>query len=361
MALFNASIATLQQFDCFADPSSIGIRWEKWIKRFKMWVIGMNVTMDARKRALLLTFAGEHVQDVFETLPNTGDDADYDGALAALNAHFMPKRNTEFEVFTFGQAGQLSEETLDAYHTRLRQLSKQCGFHDVDMEIKRHIIKTCRSSRVRQKALRDSMTLAKLLDFGRSIEDADHQCAEMEKMTLDPHHISWVNTRQSTRNKTYKQRRDAPHSQPSAPRPNVQQNRHRARQQPSRSKACHHCGGPYPHTKECPAHGKTCHKCGKMNHFSSVCKSSQSSTRHNPVHHVADNTPDNTHQPVVTQVSSDAKYQYVYMCNSDPPVGCPFAVVDMCDTNVRMMIDTGASLNIISHTAYESLASPPVL
>ena len=67
----------------------------KFIKRFEIWLIGMNIIPDKRKRALLLTYAGEHVHGVFETLPNTGDDA-------ALNAHFIPKRNAEFEVFTFG-------------------------------------------------------------------------------------------------------------------------------------------------------------------------------------------------------------------------------------------------------------------
>jgi len=65
--------------------------------------------------------------------------------------------------------------------------------------------------RIRQKALRDKMTLTRLLDFGRNIEDADHQCAEMEKITLYSHHISWVN-RQSTHNKTYKQRPATPQS-----------------------------------------------------------------------------------------------------------------------------------------------------
>ena len=59
----------------------------------------MNIIMDKRKRALLLTFTGEHVHDVFETLPNTGVDANYDSAIVALNAHFIPKRDAEVEVF----------------------------------------------------------------------------------------------------------------------------------------------------------------------------------------------------------------------------------------------------------------------
>ena len=88
-----------------------------------------------------------------------------------------------------------SEESLEAYHTQLHQLSKHCEFHDVEKEIKRHIIKTCTSSHVRQKAIGDKITLTRLLDYGRNIEDVDHKC-EMEKMTLYPHHISWLNSNQ---------------------------------------------------------------------------------------------------------------------------------------------------------------------
>jgi len=98
-ALFTVSLPTLQQFDCFADSSSIGIQWEKFIKRFEIWLIAMNIITDKWACVLLLTFAGEHVQDVFETLPNTGVDANYDCAIVALNTHFIPKRDAEFEVF----------------------------------------------------------------------------------------------------------------------------------------------------------------------------------------------------------------------------------------------------------------------
>ena len=46
----------------------------------------------------------------------------------------MPQRNVEFEVFVFRQVAQASKETLDKFHARLKQLSKNCSFYDVDRE-----------------------------------------------------------------------------------------------------------------------------------------------------------------------------------------------------------------------------------
>ena len=70
-----------------------------------------------RKRALLLHYAGEEVNEIFETLPNTGDN--YDTAVARLTEHFSPKKNTEFEIYKFRQAKQEHGEGIDTFHTRL--------------------------------------------------------------------------------------------------------------------------------------------------------------------------------------------------------------------------------------------------
>ena len=39
---------------------------------------GMNITVAKRKRALLLHYAGPDVDEIFDTLPNTGEDRAYE-------------------------------------------------------------------------------------------------------------------------------------------------------------------------------------------------------------------------------------------------------------------------------------------
>ena len=68
----------------------------------------------------------------------------------------MPQRNVEFEVFVFRQEAQASEETLNTFHARLKQLSKNCSFHDVDREIKSRIIQEWPLNKVQEKGLSES-------------------------------------------------------------------------------------------------------------------------------------------------------------------------------------------------------------
>ena len=85
-------------------------RWsvEKYIKPAweALMLIGMNTTVPKRKRALLLHYAGPDVDEIFDTLPNTGEDNDYDTAVAKLHEYFSPQVNTTYEVYNFRQAKQ---------------------------------------------------------------------------------------------------------------------------------------------------------------------------------------------------------------------------------------------------------------
>jgi len=91
-----------------ADPTAgdIVVRWDKWVRRFRNLLTAINVTDDERHKALLLHYAGEQVCDIFDTLtmdaPGEGETVT-DKAIAALTAHFAPKRNAEYEIYKFHQ------------------------------------------------------------------------------------------------------------------------------------------------------------------------------------------------------------------------------------------------------------------
>ena len=63
-----------------------------------------------------------------------------------LDSYFSPKKNLDFEIFTFHQAAQLPEESVAQFCTRLRKLASTCEFHDVDREIKAALIQNCLST-----------------------------------------------------------------------------------------------------------------------------------------------------------------------------------------------------------------------
>ena len=99
-----------------------------------------NITDPTQKRAVLLSLSGPGVQELFDTLPDTGEDKDFEVAVKKLSDNFAPKQNADFEIYNFRQAIQSPEEHIKAYHTRLRKLAATCNFENPNEQIKRQII-----------------------------------------------------------------------------------------------------------------------------------------------------------------------------------------------------------------------------
>lgn len=62
---------------------------------------GVAASDRQRRRALLLHHTGPDVQDVFSTLPNTGNADDYNTAVAALSTYFVSRVNAAYARQTF--------------------------------------------------------------------------------------------------------------------------------------------------------------------------------------------------------------------------------------------------------------------
>ena len=140
----------------------------------------------ARKRALLLYQAGPEVHEIFKTLPDTGDEKNYEAAVNALTAYFEPEKNRIYQTYMFRQASQQDNETIDEFHTHLRRLAKQCEFVDVEFEIKMQIVCNGTSSRLRKKALKESnYSLKDMLIDGRKSETCSAQASGMEEKFKD--------------------------------------------------------------------------------------------------------------------------------------------------------------------------------
>ena len=59
-------------FTVIGENTNLAKSWEQYLKRFEYYLKATGITKDDQKRALLLHVAGEQVQDIFETLDDTG-------------------------------------------------------------------------------------------------------------------------------------------------------------------------------------------------------------------------------------------------------------------------------------------------
>ena len=130
----------------------------------------------------------------------------------------------------FRQAQQYSAESLDDFHTRLRNLSLMCQFTEVDSEIIAQIIKGCSSGALGRRILTEPMMkLSAILDLGRAIESSNRQASEIESNTAE-------SVNRLVKRAQYPKKID----------------------QEKPTKSCYNCCGLYPHSdgKVCPAKGK---------------------------------------------------------------------------------------------------------
>ena len=85
-------------FEPKADPTNTSARWTQWIECFNTYLVASNIKDTGRKRAL------PEVHEIFKTLPDTGDEKDYDSAVKALTTYFEPDKNKIYQTYTFRQA-----------------------------------------------------------------------------------------------------------------------------------------------------------------------------------------------------------------------------------------------------------------
>uniref|UniRef100_H2ZZ81 Gypsy retrotransposon integrase-like protein 1 n=1 Tax=Latimeria chalumnae TaxID=7897 RepID=H2ZZ81_LATCH len=301
------------------------------------------------KRALLLHYAGESVNYIFDTLPDTApgeNDNALDKAIDALTAYFTPRQNIEYEVYVFRQAKQEQGENLAAYHTRLRKLAMTCNFTDVDREIKSQIVQTCLSAKLRRRALGDpGITLTQLIEIGKAMEVSEAQASSTE----------W---KQHIINKVSRGKKD-----------NNRQN-HKAcaqqyKQQPNKNTSStkyRNSGGNFPHAggkTACPAFGR-CHNCKKANHFAACCRSKLHRSQVNEIR--TDNG--------LTSSDEDAFVYTVrlHQLNVTASQKQPHFGIKINGQPLTVMADSGASINVIDEyelttqtTANRSQKPLPVL
>jgi hypothetical protein len=92
----NLDLRAPSSFKVLGDNTNLSKAWEQYFKRFEYYLKATGVTKDEQKRALLLHVAGEEVQDIIETLDNTGTK--YDQAVSHALDRFVLSPSTLNEL-----------------------------------------------------------------------------------------------------------------------------------------------------------------------------------------------------------------------------------------------------------------------
>ena len=229
---------------------------EKIQKRFENLVLALNVQDGAQNKALLLNYLGNEAY-VYENLSTRRPDETYDAVTALLDGHFSPQNNITYERYVFQNVRQYADENIRQFYIRVKGQAVKWDFGaTLGTEIRQQIILARNNNKLRLYCFRNQdVTLQQLLLHAKSLEDAESQAREIEKMTEN---VAAVNlTRQQQPSQLTRFGKDAAKGGKSS--------------HDSGRKTCFQCGGNYPHSRDCPAKGKKCNKCQKEDHFERCC------------------------------------------------------------------------------------------
>lgn len=338
---------------------------------------GPRVADPDQQLIALRNMVGKDVGQIIKELPPAGS-ASYAAVREALNRKFLPKRNTDYERYTFNLASQEKDEAMGDFITRLKRLARYCEFDNFTTEdaIRLRIKEGCQCESLRRRLLKKHHSVDDIEELTRINDQAQEHAKKMEAGKTEKREQAFrlcSQTEPQYQSNFKKSLKNTSHDRSGSKNSN-------SRKQPLQ---CYRCGQDYPHNGPCPAIGKQCHRCGKDNHFETVCQTyrkESAPTRRNPGprHHAravrerrdrsTSSSRSSTRSHVsyqsrrsssressaLTPISQDSDEYVCMVADPDRLKKYPRLHIRMGNHPAKFVLDTGASLNQRHIVAYAS-------
>lgn len=330
-AVNQPNITTPQMFTSKVPiPPNINLKgdlkqnWKQWKQIWDAYefVTNLNQQSNEYRVATFITCIGHEALKIHNGLPFKTEDEkkDITKILELWNEHCSGKTNIIYERYKFNNRAQNSDESIDAYATVLRDSASSCNFGVLKEEmIRDRLVCGIIDNSIRRKLLQISdLTYDKCIDVCRATEATKSQLSAMAANDTLP--ASDVNFTANSKKKPSKN--DA------------------TKTGGDHDFECRYCGRRHIRGRNnCPAFGKTCAKCGKANHFAAKCLSS----KRKPVNTVEVESDDSD----ILTISITEDKQSVMHISQGKESGKIFATMQIDHHPVRMLVDSGASCNVI--------------
>lgn len=315
----------VKPLNCSAD--NMALEWEAWKNQLEIFLKVKGIKEEDKKKDVLLLLGGLDLQRICTTLPEVDEDqfeglnGAYEKLIAKLDRFFVQKRSKRFERHVFRKIKQLEQEKFERFVMRLRLQATKCDWSLLQMNdnIVDQIVEGCLEDKVRSKIMEKDLDIEDVIKMGNSVETLQEQKKQFKNTERQP---TFENVNKiETKNKFSHMK-------------------------------CNRCGysghsGSYP---KCPAVGKTCNICNAVGHFASQCKTKRrvSGTLEKP----AGKRP--RFEPVKKEVNQienqDSGDEYLFHID-----GMDKVPVKVGGVEVELIVDSGATVNVLSVTDWEYL------
>ena len=146
----------------------------------------------------MLNYLGDEAYDIYENLSTGRLDEIYDTVIALLDQHFLPQNNITYERYEFQNVRQNVDENIHQFYIRVKEQVVKYDFGaTLDTEIKQQIILATNNNKLRRYRFRNQdIKLQQLLLHVKSLEDAESQATEIEKITKNVATVNLARQRQ---------------------------------------------------------------------------------------------------------------------------------------------------------------------
>ena len=146
----------------------------------------------------MLNYLGDEAYDIYENLLTGRLDEIYDTVIALLDGHFLPQNNITYERYEFQNVRQNVDENIHQFYIRVKEQVVKYDFGaTLDTEIKQQIILATNNNKLRRYRFRNQdIKLQQLLLHVKSLEDAESQATEIEKITKNVAAVNLTRQRQ---------------------------------------------------------------------------------------------------------------------------------------------------------------------
>ena len=335
-----------------------GEDFTEYSERFEQFLLANRIGEDEMKRAVFLsTIGGPSYKLLRGLLGEEVKSKSFAEIVQALKDHLQPAPNVIAERYRFNKRDRKHGESVNAYIAELRKYSEHCAFGtSLNEYLRDRFVCGLNSQPIQQKLLAvKDLDLTKALEVARSFETASKDAKLLGATGVTGIH-------QATRTDEVDQ--EGVFRLQQQPRGRGRD----TREYRSDTRECYRCGNQGHISTTCPYSTSICRRCGKTGHLERRCRSEKKES--------------GASVPAKSGSSKPATIRTVCACTShgcggasepeqgdflslDPLslylLGRPESVdpvmveVKMNGESVRMEVDTGAAVSVMSQSSYERI------
>ena len=301
--------------------------WVSYTERLEQYFAANEVVSADKQRAILLTCCGPDTYQLIKSLlaPAKPTDKSFQELVQLVKDHHEPKPSVIVQRYHFNSRVRKQGETVAVYVAELRQLTQYCEFGTTLNDMLRdRLVCGIQDKRIQRRLLSEqNLTLDKAIDLAQTMETAEK---DIEDLQGTQNQGSLVNHVGSTRRKS-----------PTTTNSQYTQ--------------CYRCGGKHA-APTCSYKDVECYKCKKKGHLARACRSTFKARKPTP-QHLRPNSSQSMHQ--LTQEDTVEDTTHLMFNLSGNRVKPLVASLTVEGAELRMEVDTGASLSLISEATYRKL------